>query len=94
MEESSRWKRIEKVFEKFSLIMEIPPPQYPLFPFIPLVAKQALIGFLYGLVQSICSRTMINPSTNTASCCFPIPLPFYDLPSSACAARKLVANAI
>jgi hypothetical protein len=45
MEESSGWKRIQEDFEKFWLIMEIPPPQYPLFPFIPLVPKQALKEF-------------------------------------------------
>jgi hypothetical protein len=44
MEESSRWKRIEGDFGKFWLIMEIPPPQYPSFPFIPLIPKQALMG--------------------------------------------------
>jgi hypothetical protein len=42
MEESSGWKRIEGDFGKFWLIMEIPPPQYPSFPFIPLIPKQAL----------------------------------------------------
>jgi hypothetical protein len=42
MEESSGWKRIEGNFGKFWLIMEIPPPQYPSFPFIPLIPKQAL----------------------------------------------------
>jgi hypothetical protein len=41
-EESSVWKRIEGDFEKFWLIMEIPPPQYLSFPFIPLIPKQAL----------------------------------------------------
>jgi hypothetical protein len=42
MEESSGWKRVEGDFGKFLLIMEIPPPQYPSFPFIPLIPKQAL----------------------------------------------------
>jgi hypothetical protein len=42
MEESSGWKRIEGDFRKFWLIIEIPPPQYPSFPFIPLIPKQAL----------------------------------------------------
>jgi hypothetical protein len=42
MEESSGWERIEGDFEKFWLIMEIPPPQYPSFPFVPLIPKQAL----------------------------------------------------
>jgi hypothetical protein len=27
--------------------MEIPPPQYPSFPFIPLIPKQALIDQMY-----------------------------------------------
>jgi hypothetical protein len=42
MEESSGWKRVEGDFGKVLLIMEIPPPQYPSFPFIPLIPKQAL----------------------------------------------------
>jgi hypothetical protein len=42
MEDSSGWKRIEGDFGKFWLIMEIPPPQYPSFPFISLIPKQAL----------------------------------------------------
>jgi hypothetical protein len=42
MEDWSGWKRIEGDFEKFWLIMEIPPPQSPSFPFIPLIPKQAL----------------------------------------------------
>jgi hypothetical protein len=42
MEDSSGWKRIERNFGKFGLIMEIPPPQCPSFPFIPLIPKQAL----------------------------------------------------
>jgi hypothetical protein len=42
MEDSSGWKRIEGDFGKFWLIMEIPPPQCPSFPFIPLIPKQAL----------------------------------------------------
>jgi hypothetical protein len=42
MEDSSGWNRIEGDFEKFWLIMEIPPPQCPSFPFIPLIPKQAL----------------------------------------------------
>jgi hypothetical protein len=42
MEESSGWKRIEGDFGKFRLIVEIPPPQCPSFPFIPLIPKQAL----------------------------------------------------
>jgi hypothetical protein len=41
MEESSGWNKIEGDFGKFWLIMEIPPPQYPSFPFIPLITKQA-----------------------------------------------------
>jgi hypothetical protein len=45
IEKSSGWKRIEGDFGKFSLIMEIPPPQYLLFPFIALVPEQALISF-------------------------------------------------
>jgi hypothetical protein len=36
------WKRIERDFGKFWLIVEIPPPQCPLFLFIPLIPKQAL----------------------------------------------------
>jgi hypothetical protein len=42
MEDPSGWKRIEGDFGKFSLTAEIPPPQCPSFPFIPLILKQAL----------------------------------------------------
>jgi hypothetical protein len=42
MEDSSEWKRIEWDFGKFVLIVKIPPPQCPSFPFIPLIPKQAL----------------------------------------------------
>jgi hypothetical protein len=42
MEESSGWKRIQGDFGKFWLIIEITPPQYPSFPFIALIPKQAL----------------------------------------------------
>jgi hypothetical protein len=31
-------------FWKILTYNEIPPPQYPSFPFIPLIPKQALIG--------------------------------------------------
>jgi hypothetical protein len=41
MEDWSGWKRIEGDFGKFWVIMEIPPPQCPSFPFIPLIPKQA-----------------------------------------------------
>jgi hypothetical protein len=52
MEESSGWKRIEGDFGKFLLIMEIPPPQYPSFPFIPLIPKQALSDLLPAAIPS------------------------------------------
>jgi hypothetical protein len=52
MEESSGWKRIEGDFGKFWLITEIPPPQYPLFPFIPLVPKQALRDPLQRVMEN------------------------------------------
>jgi hypothetical protein len=42
MEDWSGWKSIEWDFGKFWVIMEIPPPQCPSFPFIPLIPKQAL----------------------------------------------------
>jgi hypothetical protein len=35
-------EEVEGDFGKFSLIMEIPPPQCPSFPFIPLIPEQAL----------------------------------------------------
>jgi hypothetical protein len=67
MEESSGWKKIEGDFGKFWLIMEITPPQYPSFPFIPPFPKQALSergsgGLLEGNIDS-----RINTSTEPAA---------------------------
>jgi hypothetical protein len=55
MEDSSGWKRIEGDFEKFWLIVEIPPPQCLSFPFIPLISKQ-------GLREKISSRLRTPPN--------------------------------